>query len=122
LLRLLRLPFITHLDGAHLPLHHSGLSDSPFFSPAGEGHAFSFYFSQLPWERLEDNSSTKSNGSGRWNLVKFAKKLMIFERKIRIKDQGLRDLQRKIIVQSIVASVIATAVLEAVFLVLPIWK
>lgn len=47
---------------------------------------------------------------------------MIFERKIRVKDRGLRDLQRKIVIQSVVASVVATAVLEVVFLVLPIWK
>lgn len=118
-------------------IHHSsrwrGLAATPFWIIG-----FSFLFAgwrgscfllllfsrrqELPWERLEDNSSTNSNGSGRWILVKFAKKLMIFERKIRVKDQGLRDLQQKIVVQSMVASIIATTVVEVIFLALPIWK
>ncbi|KIV83648.1 hypothetical protein PV11_05652 [Exophiala sideris] len=121
-------------------IHHSsrwrGLASVPFWMIG-----FSFLFAgwrgscfllllfsrrqELPWERLEDNASTKSGRSARlqqlW-LVRFAKKLMIFERKIRVKDQGLRHLQRKIVVQSVVAAVIVTAVLEVVWLVLPIWK
>lgn len=48
--------------------------------------------------------------------------MMLFDRKIRVQDRGLRSLQRKIVVQSVVAAVLVTVVLEVVFLVLPIWK
>ncbi|KIW14385.1 hypothetical protein PV08_07167 [Exophiala spinifera] len=88
---------------------------------------------ELPWERLSDDGSTRTRRSSSSNnnntattwgrgLVRFAKKMMIFERKIRVKDRGLRKLQRKIVVQSVVGAVLATAILEVVFLVLPIWK
>ncbi|KIW41515.1 uncharacterized protein PV06_07065 [Exophiala oligosperma] len=118
-------------------IHHSsrwrGLASAPFWIIG-----FSFLFAgwrgscfllllfsrrqELPWERQSDDGSVRTSTSSRWSLVKFAKKMMIFERKIRVKDRGLRDLQRKIVIQSVVASVVATAVLEVVFLVLPIWK
>lgn len=118
-------------------IHHSsrwrGLASIPFWVIG-----FSFLFAgwrgscfllllfsrrqELPWERLSDDGSMKTSTSGRWSLVKFAKKMMIFERKIRVKDRGLRDLQRKIVIQSVVGSIIVTAILEVIFLVLPIWK
>lgn len=47
---------------------------------------------------------------------------MISERKLKVNDQGLRNLQHKIVLQSIAGSIIATVILEAVFLCLPIWK
>ncbi|RMZ85295.1 hypothetical protein DV738_g42, partial [Chaetothyriales sp. CBS 135597] len=119
-------------------IHHSsrwrGLAAAPFWVVG-----FSFLFAgwrgscfllllfsrrqEMPWERVRDDSSTKSNGSSlRWSLRKFAKKLMIFERKIRVQDQALRNLQRKIVIQSVVGAIIVTAILEVIFLVLPIWK
>lgn len=78
---------------------------------------------ELPWERLGDNASTRSGRSVRSSpVVRFAKRMMLFDRKIRVQDRGLRSLQRKIVVQSVVAAVLVTVVLEVVFLVLPIWK
>jgi hypothetical protein len=118
-------------------IHHSsrwrGLASAPFwiigcsFLLAGwRGSCFLLLLfsrrQELPWERLSDSGSIKTAGSGRWSLVKFARKMMIFERKLRVKDNGLRQLQRKIVIQSVAGSLIATAVLEVVFLVLPIWK
>lgn len=118
-------------------IHHSsrwrGLASTPFwiigfsFLLAGwRGSCFLLLLfsrrQELPWERLSDSGSIKTAGSGRWSLVKFARKMMIFERKLRVKDNGLRQLQRKIVIQSVAGSLIATAILEVVFLVLPIWK
>ncbi|MBV33878.1 MAG: hypothetical protein CMP47_00085 [Rickettsiales bacterium] len=118
-------------------IHHSsrwrGLASAPFwiigfsFLLAGwRGSCFLLLLfsrrQELPWERLSDSGSIKTAGSARWSLVKFAKKMMIFERKIKVKDYGLRQLQRKIVIQSVAGSLIATAVLEVVFLVLPIWR
>lgn len=119
-------------------IHHStrwrGLAAAPFWVVG-----FSFLFAgwrgscfllllfsrrqELPWERVDETSSTRSAGSATsWSLARFAKRLMIFERKIRVKDQGLRDLQRKIVLQSIVAATIATTILEVLFLCVPIWR
>jgi hypothetical protein len=75
---------------------------------------------QLPWERIDEEASVRT---ARSNPIKsFAKKLMIFERKIKVKDQGLRNLQHKIIVQSVCGAIVATVLVEAVFVCLPIWK
>ncbi|RMD39166.1 hypothetical protein DV735_g5963, partial [Chaetothyriales sp. CBS 134920] len=119
-------------------IHHSsrwrGLAAAPFwivgftFLFAGwRGSCFLLLLfsrrQEMPWERVRDDSSTKSDASRhRWSLRRFAKKLMIFERKIRVQDQALRNLQRKIVIQSVSASILITVILEVVFLVLPIWK
>lgn len=89
---------------------------------------------QLPWERLEEvekdqhhvttageSSYTKATEKG--NMIsRFTGKLMITERRIRVKDMGLRRLQQKIVVQSITGALVGTAILEVFFLCLPIWK
>jgi hypothetical protein len=117
-------------------IHHSvrwrGLAAAPFwfigvsFLFAGwRGSCFLLLLfsrrQELPWERVD--SLEKGAAAKRPNaLVRFARKLMLFERKVRVKDQGLRVLQRKIVIQSMVGAVIVTAILEVVFLCLPIWK
>jgi hypothetical protein len=78
---------------------------------------------ELPWERVEGDEKTSVHTAGSHNVVvRFARKMMIFERKIRVKDVGLRRLQRKIVVQSLAGAALGTAVLEVIFLCLPIWR
>lgn len=119
-------------------IHHSsrwrGLAAAPFwvigfsFLLAGtRGSCFLLLLfsrrQELPWERVEEDEKTPTAPRRASNaLMRFLRRLMIFERKIRVKDVGLRNLQHKIVIQSVVGAVVATAILEAVFLVLPIWK
>ncbi|KAL2422131.1 hypothetical protein ABEF94_009384 [Exophiala dermatitidis] len=117
-------------------IHHSnrwrGLAAAPFwwlgfsFLLAGwRGSCFLLLLfsrrQELPWERVDsiENGGTPKRPNA---LMRFVKKMMLFERKIRVKDQGLRVLQRTIVVQSMVAALLVTVVLEAVFLCLPIWE
>ncbi|RDW88010.1 hypothetical protein BP6252_00042 [Coleophoma cylindrospora] len=77
----------------------------------------------LPWEKVEDDASIISAGPKKRNLWNsFFSKLMIFDRKMRVKDDNLRRLQRKIVFQSILGGVAFAVLMEIVFLVLPIWK
>jgi hypothetical protein len=73
----------------------------------------------LPWERFDDGASIKSYSS---KVTTFARKLMILDRKLKVKDITLRHLQRKIVIQSIVGGVFFSALMETFFLLLPIWK
>jgi Regulator of G protein signaling domain len=73
----------------------------------------------LPWERFDDGNSIRTQSSG---IVAFARKLMILDRKLKIKDVNLRQLQTKIVIQSIVGGVIFAALMEILFLPLPIWR
>lgn len=76
---------------------------------------------ELPWERIQNDE--KATNSPRLSALKrFFNKLMISERKIKVNDRGLRNLQHKIVLQSVIGAVIATAILEVIFLCLPIWK
>jgi hypothetical protein len=73
----------------------------------------------LPWERFEDDASVQSRNTG---IMKFAKRLMILDRKVKVRDINLRNLQRKIVLQSVGMGILFTAVGEVFFLVLPIWR
>jgi hypothetical protein len=73
----------------------------------------------LPWERFDDGASTKTNSS---KVASFARKLMILDRKLKVKDITLRELQRKIVIQSMVGGVFFAALMETFFLLLPIWR
>ncbi|OAA57115.1 Regulator of G protein signaling superfamily [Niveomyces insectorum RCEF 264] len=53
----------------------------------------------LPWERFDDNASVMSQRSG---IVRAISRLMIFDRKLRVKDAHLRRLQHRIVMQSLV--------------------
>ena len=75
----------------------------------------------LPWEKFDD-----AGGDGlvakRGVLRTFFGRLMIFDRKLKVKDDNLRYLQRKIVLQSVFGGVIFATLMEALFLSLPIWK
>jgi hypothetical protein len=73
----------------------------------------------LPWEKFEDDASFFTKKSG---LMRFFSQLMIFDRKLRVKDDNLRYLQRKIVMQSIFGGMVFATLLEVFFLSLPIWK
>jgi hypothetical protein len=73
----------------------------------------------LPWEKFEDDASFLSKRTG---LMSFFSKIMIFDRKLKVKDYNLRVLQRKIVMQSLFGGVIFASLLEVFFLCLPIWK
>jgi len=75
---------------------------------------------RLPWERFDDSGSTLLSNKG--GFLKAVSRLMIFDRKLRVKDKHLRRLQRKIVLQSLMGgSVFATACV-LVFVFLPVWK
>jgi hypothetical protein len=75
----------------------------------------------LPWEKFDD-----AGGEGliaKKNMLRtFLGRLMIFDRKLKVKDDNLRYLQRKIVLQSVLGGVIFATVMEVLFLSLPIWK
>lgn len=73
----------------------------------------------LPWEKFEDDASFSSKRSG---LMSFFSKLMIFDRKLKVKDDNLRYLQRKIVIQSVLGGMIFATLMEILFICLPIWK
>jgi len=73
----------------------------------------------LPWEKFEDDTSFLLRKTGLWS---FLSKLMIFDRKLRVKDDNLRYLQRKIVLQSVVGGMVFATLMEVFFLCLPIWK
>ena len=91
----------------------------------------------LPWEKVvADGDHHGENGGGgdgdaeevvvlvkrRSKIVTFLSRLMIFDRKLKVKDDNLRLLQRKIVVQSLIGGILFATVLEIFFLALPIWK
>jgi hypothetical protein len=73
----------------------------------------------LPWEKFEDDASFFSKKAG---LMSFFGKLMIFDRKLKVKDDNLRYLQRKIVMQSVFGGMVFATLMEVFFLCLPIWK
>ncbi|SPO02202.1 uncharacterized protein DNG_04875 [Cephalotrichum gorgonifer] len=74
----------------------------------------------LPWERFDDGASVNTQGSN--PVVKTLSRLMIFDRKVRVKDDGLRGLQHKIVAQSMVGGAIFATIFVLVFIFLPVWK
>lgn len=83
----------------------------------------------LPWERFEDNDRAGGKegvkGQKGWRsipVVKWMSKMMIFDRKMKVKDDGLRRLQRKIVVQSLIGGMGVATVVVVGALCLPVWK
>ncbi len=72
----------------------------------------------LPWERFEEDRMEKERG---W-LRRWVGRMMIFDRKMKVRDDGLRRLQRKIVVQSLLGGVGIATLVVVVFLCLPIWE
>jgi len=55
-------------------------------------------------------------------FVRLVSKLMIFDRKLKVKDDTLRRLQRKVVMQSVLGGMAFATIMVIVFLSLPIWK
>ncbi|KAK4159402.1 hypothetical protein QBC43DRAFT_361935 [Cladorrhinum sp. PSN259] len=76
---------------------------------------------RLPWERFDDNTDSKLN-SNNGGLMRIVSRLMLFDRRLRVKERYLRRLQRKIVLQSLVGGAVFASVWTAIFLLLPVWK
>ncbi|OBT61618.1 hypothetical protein VE03_08842 [Pseudogymnoascus sp. 23342-1-I1] len=78
----------------------------------------------LPWEKqvIEQKQQGNSSADSRWALVRLYKKLSPFENKVRIKDLALRDLQHRIVIQSVVAGAMFATAMTLVFIFLPVWR
>ncbi|CZS94458.1 hypothetical protein WAI453_008062 [Rhynchosporium graminicola] len=72
----------------------------------------------LPWERFEDDPIVTKKS----RFIRLVSKLMIFDRKMKVKDDALRRLQRKVVLQSIMGGMGFATLFVIVFLCLPIWK
>ncbi|KAK4231845.1 hypothetical protein QBC38DRAFT_176573 [Podospora fimiseda] len=75
----------------------------------------------LPWERFDDNTDSKLNSNNK-GFLKVVSRLMIFDRRLRVKERYLRRLQRQIVLQSLFAGTVFASVWTVVFLLLPVWK
>lgn len=73
----------------------------------------------LPWERFDDSASVLSQRSG---VLKALSRLMIFDRKFRVKDYHLRKLQRKIVIQSLIGGAVFANLAACLFIFLPVWQ
>jgi len=73
---------------------------------------------RLPWERFDDSGSLLSNEGG---LLKALSRLMIFDRRLKVKEVHLRRLQRKIVLQSLLGGSVFASALVLVLILLPIW-
>ncbi len=73
----------------------------------------------LPWERFHDDAPQKRNKN---KIIALLSKLMIFDRKLKVKDDNLRKLQRKVVMQSLLGGAGFATMMVIVFLCLPIWK
>ncbi|KAK3346880.1 hypothetical protein B0T25DRAFT_290014 [Lasiosphaeria hispida] len=74
---------------------------------------------RLPWERFDDSESVLSNKNG---LIKALSRLMIFDRRLSVKDAHLRRLQRKIVFQSLFGGAVFATVGVLLFIFLPMWR
>ncbi|KAK1956039.1 hypothetical protein LY78DRAFT_686412 [Colletotrichum sublineola] len=73
----------------------------------------------LPWERFDDSASLLSQRTG---LMKFISRMMIFDRKIRVKDTHLRKLQHKIVLQAMAGGAVFASLSVLLFVLLPVWR
>jgi hypothetical protein len=73
----------------------------------------------LPWERLDDSGSIRSERKG---LLKLLSRLMIFDRKLTVKDPNLRRLQHKIVFQSLIGGAVFASAGVLLFIFLPVWR
>ncbi|KAK4033646.1 hypothetical protein C8A01DRAFT_39879 [Parachaetomium inaequale] len=93
---------------------------------------------RLPWERFDDDNEgggekrergrlgglreNKRVGGGGVSLWRAVRRLMIFDRRIRVQERQLRRLQRKIVVQSLAGGGVFATLCVALFIWLPVWK
>ncbi|KFZ07149.1 hypothetical protein V501_06720 [Pseudogymnoascus sp. VKM F-4519 (FW-2642)] len=79
----------------------------------------------LPWEKQvieQQQQASSSADSNMSSLIKMYKRLSPFENKVRIKDLALRDLQHRIVFQSVVVGAMFATAMTLVFIFLPVWK
>jgi hypothetical protein len=55
-------------------------------------------------------------------LFKTVKRLMIFDRRVRVQERHLRRLQRKIVLQSLMGGSVFATLCVALFIWLPVWR
>ncbi|KAH8886982.1 regulator of G protein signaling superfamily [Thozetella sp. PMI_491] len=72
----------------------------------------------LPWERFAEEESGAVQRTG---LMKIISRLMIFDRKFRVKDVHLRQLQHKIVFQSLFFGAVFATCSVLLFIFLPVW-
>lgn len=72
----------------------------------------------LPWERLDDAASVASRGG----VLRRVSRLMVFDRKVRVRDDNLRQLQHRIVAQSMVGGAVFASIWVLVFIFLPVWR
>lgn len=79
----------------------------------------------LPWEKQVIEQQQQGNSSAEnstFAIVRLYRRLSPFENKVRIKDLALRDLQHRIVIQSVVAGAMFATTMTLVFIFLPVWK
>jgi len=74
----------------------------------------------LPWERFDDSESKMTNNTT--GPLRIFKRLMIFDRKMRVKEKHLRRLQRKIVLQSLFGGALFATCGVMLFIFLPMWQ
>ncbi|KXX79378.1 hypothetical protein MMYC01_204693 [Madurella mycetomatis] len=99
---------------------------------------------RLPWERFDDDDNGgdgspggKGDGGDVWgagggmsenkqirgfSLRRTVGRLMIFDRKVKVKERNLRRLQRKIVLQSLAWGSVFATICVALFIWLPVWR
>ena len=76
----------------------------------------------LPWERYDDNPAILSEHARKSRFMRFVSRMMIFDRKWKVQDQHLRNLQRKIVTQSLIGGAIFASFGVLIFVFLPVWR
>jgi hypothetical protein len=78
----------------------------------------------LPWERFDDSTGVTGGQPPRQRkgIMKLLSRLMIFDRKLVVKDENLRRLQHKIVIQSLLGGVVIANFGVLLFIFLPIWS
>jgi len=76
----------------------------------------------LPWERFDDSASVMTSRIKRNPIIKVLSRLMIFDRKFKVKDVHLRRLQYKIVLQSLIMGAVFASCGVLLFVFLPVWS
>ncbi|KAK8045467.1 hypothetical protein PG993_005491 [Apiospora rasikravindrae] len=76
----------------------------------------------LPWERYDDDPAILSEHARKSKFMRFVSRMMIFDRKWKVQDQHLRNLQRKIVTQSLIGGAIFASLGVLIFVFLPVWR
>ncbi|KAK7943836.1 uncharacterized protein PG986_012949 [Apiospora aurea] len=76
----------------------------------------------LPWERYDDDPAILSEHARKSRFMRFVSRMMIFDRKWKVQDQHLRNLQRRIVTQSLIGGAIFASLGVLIFVFLPVWR